>query len=285
MKLKTFKTLTILTLSIAVTSCNIDQNEQIGDQDIKRVSENDEMTLGYKFKNRSPSSDCNFEYEGFQGPEFWGDLCNGDWVDCNGNSQSPIDIVTGVVHENDNLNNINMNYTTSATEIFNNGHTIQFDYEAGSSASLNNIDYNLLQFHFHTGSEHTIDGKRYPMEMHLVHQDPVTKLLAVIGVFFKEGKENEVLAQFMNNLPQQKGDYYKNTEEYHIVDILPNEMEFYTYNGSLTTPACSEIVTWYVLKKPVQASHNQLKRFKEIMHENYRPTQPLNGRIVSKADD
>ncbi|WP_025668186.1 carbonic anhydrase family protein, partial [Aquimarina megaterium] len=108
------------------------------------------------------------------------------------------------------------NYTTSTTTIVNNGHTLRFDYTSGSSASLNNIDYDLLQFHFHTGSEHTVNGNRYPMEMHLVHRNSTTGLLAVVGIFFTEGSENEVLSQFMDNLPKHKDEYYTSNEEYHI---------------------------------------------------------------------
>uniref|UniRef100_UPI00157B78B6 carbonic anhydrase family protein n=1 Tax=Aquimarina megaterium TaxID=1443666 RepID=UPI00157B78B6 len=74
-------------------------------------------------------------------------------------------------------------------------------------------------------------------------------------------------------------------EEYHIADMLPGTMDFYTYSGSLTTPACSEIVTWYVVKQPIQASHAQLAQFKQIMHENFRPVQALNGRVVRSNDD
>ncbi|WP_024771791.1 carbonic anhydrase family protein, partial [Aquimarina macrocephali] len=79
-----------------------------------------------------------------------------------------------------------------------------------------------------------------PMEMHLVHRNPTTGLLAVVGIFFTEGAENEVLSQFMDNLPRHKDEYYTSNDEYHIADILPGNMDFYTYRGSLTTPACSE---------------------------------------------
>ncbi len=282
MKTKIFKYALVLGLISVFTSC---ENEQIDEQDQNQeVSKYDETSLSNAFFGREASSDCHFEYEGMDGPEFWEDLCGEDWKDCAGNSQSPINIITNSVIEDDNMNNINLNYTSSETDIFNNGHTIQFNYDTGSSASLNNIDYNLLQFHFHTGSEHTINGVQYPMEMHLVHQDPITKLLAVIGIFFKEGRTNRELNRFMNNLPKLEDDQYISSKKYHIKDMLPSDLEFYTYGGSLTTPACSEIVTWYVVKKTVEASHQQLERFAGIMHENFRPIQALNGRVVSTND-
>lgn len=280
MKSTFFKYVCATALIYGLTSCEHEKLD-IQDQNINQeINKNDETFLGNSFYGRSSASDCHFEYEGLTGPNFWADLCGEDWKDCAGNSQSPINIKIDDIDEDGNINNINTNYTISTTKIVNNGHTIQFDYTPGSSTSLNNINYNLLQFHFHTGSEHTINGYRYPMEMHLVHKDPITGLLAVVGIFFKVGAKNEVLAQFMNNLPVYEDDYYTSNDSYHIKDILPGNMDFYTYSGSLTTPACSEIVTWYVVKQPVEASYIQLKRFKEIMHENFRPVQKLNGREV-----
>ncbi|GAA4275846.1 carbonic anhydrase [Aquimarina mytili] len=282
MKTNILKYALVFGLLSIFTSC---ENQQIDTQDQNQeVLKYDETSLSDAYFGRKSSSGCHFEYEGSSGPEFWADLCGDDWKDCGGNSQSPINIITDAVLEDESINNINTNYTISSTNIFNNGHTIQFNYDAGSSASLNNIDYNLLQFHFHTGSEHTVDGVRYPMEMHLVHQDPITKLLAVVGVFFKEGNRNLLLNQFMNNLPEYEDDHYTSSQKYHIKDILPGDMDFYTYSGSLTTPACSEIVTWYIIKETIEASHEQLERFEHIMHKNFRPIQTLSGRIVSTND-
>ncbi|WP_103072591.1 carbonic anhydrase [Aquimarina sediminis] len=284
MKTRNLKYLFISVLILALGSCESEKTD-IQDQIVNQeINEKDETALGDRFFGRS-SSDCHFDYEGPSGPDFWADLCGEDWKDCAGNSQSPINIITSSIYGDDGINNINTNYKTSTTEIINNGHTIQFNYSAGSSASLNNIDYDLLQFHFHTGSEHTVDGYRYPMEMHLVHQDPVTGLLAVVGLFFTAGVENEVLSQFMDNLPSEGGDHYVSNDEYHIKNIFPSSMDFYTYSGSLTTPACSEIVTWYVVRESIEASHEQLERFEHIMHENFRPLQALNGRVVRSNDN
>ncbi|MDC1161829.1 carbonic anhydrase family protein [Tenacibaculum sp.] len=265
-----------LLLILIMISC---ENEKI-DINHKTINQKDETSLGNSFYGRSSKSDCHFDYEGSTGPEFWANLCGEDWKDCAGNSQSPINIITNNVINDGTINNINTNYTVSTIDVINNGHTLQFNYNTGSSASLNNIDYNLLQFHFHTESEHTVDGHQYPMEMHLVHQDPLTKLLGVVGVFFKEGKKNKALSKLMKHLPEHGGDSFKSNKEYHIKDLLPNDMEFYTYSGSLTTPACSEIVTWYVIKHVVEASEEQLEKFKEIMHLNFRPIQSLNDRTV-----
>lgn len=290
MKTQIFKGLFISALILGLVSCE-NEKMDVKEQEInlemtQEMTNNGETDLGNAFYGKSSKSDCHFEYEGTSGPEFWADLCGEEWKDCAGNSQSPIDIQTGRVQKDGDINNINTNYTNTTIKILNNGHTLQFDYTPGSYANLNNIDYDLLQFHFHTGSEHTINGYRYPMEVHLVHKNRKTGLLAVVGVFFKEGrKDNRFLNQFINELPEHKGQYYISNKEYHIKDVLPEEMDFYTYSGSLTTPGCSEIVTWYVVKQPVYASAAQLERFKKIMHENFRPTQKLNDRVVRSKND
>ncbi len=269
--------LTILTL----TSCNNEGVDEIPTSSAEdSIDKNSEMYLGSVYNGKSSSSDCSFEYEGAEGPEHWSMLCGDEWLDCDGNAQSPINIVTSSVIEDGDINNINTNYTNSTTDIINNGHTIQVNYDTGSYASLNNIDYDLLQFHFHTGSEHTIDSYRYPMEMHLVHQDPITKLLGVVGVFFEEGDENETLENILENVPENPNSRYTCKNVFDIRDLLPENLEFYTYNGSLTTPGCSEIVTWFVVKEPIAASHSQIAKFQKIMHKNYRPVQELNGRSV-----
>ncbi len=264
---------------LIVSSCENEslQTPTVQDTNSRATSE---MELANMYYGKSDPTDCTFGYEGLEGPELWANLCGDLWLDCDGNSQSPINIVTTTVLEVGDINNININYNDSATEIINTGTTVEFVYDVGSLASLNNIDYNLIQFHFHTGSEHTIDGQRAPMEMHLVHQDPNTGLLAVIGVMFEEGESNEILETYLGDLPELANEEFISDEEFNVTELLPDDLDFYTYRGSLTTPACSEIVTWFVLQDPITATANQLNRFKEIMGENYRPTQELNDRIV-----
>ncbi len=297
-----------LTFVLGLFSCESDHME----------TEESTILLNEKYNSKT---ECHFEYEGVEGPEFWETLCNGGWTDCGGVEQSPINIVKQEAVKDNDLDPINTNFNSSVTNIFNNGHTIQFNYDPGSTTILNGITYNLLQFHFHTKSEHTINNKHYPMEMHLVHQDPNTGDLAVLGVFFKKGQWNPVLGNFMGMLPENENDEYNSSFTYNVDDFfnpyvydknrivsegekLFNAMEYnndedfiindislednnsnvlnryYTYSGSLTTPPCSEIVTWYVLKKPLKASRYQLNKFKEIMHTNFRPIQDLNGRPV-----
>jgi carbonic anhydrase len=219
----------------------------------------------------------HWTYEGVEGPEHWDELCLG-YSDCAGTSQSPINIQQPVADAG--LAAIVENYQSSAVHILNNGHTQQFTYDAGSEITVNGEKYNLLQFHFHTPSEHTVNGVAYPMEVHLVHKNAATGKLAVIGILFEEGAENELLKKFIAHLPANKDETYEATDTYTVADFLPAGNGYYTYAGSLTTPPCSEIVTWLVLKDHITASIEQIHAIEALEHENNRPLQDLYGRPV-----
>ena len=224
--------------------------------------------------------DCdNFQwaYEGNEGPANWFE-CN---TDCGGTVQSPID-VTGA-QADASLTALSTHFEAVPVELINNGHTVEFEYEAGSKLTLNGADFELLQFHFHTESEHTVNGTHYPMEAHLVHKNNATGALAVIGIFFEEGAENVFLKNFSDNLPAAKDDHVSDSATtVDVTDLLPADNSYFTYSGSLTTPPCSEIVTWLVMKTPVEASADQISKFHTIMHDNNRPIQGLNGRTITE---
>lgn len=220
----------------------------------------------------------HWTYEGAEGPENWDDLCVG-YMECSGQSQSPVDISHPVAGTN--LSAIATNYHESATHILNNGHTIQFTYDTGSEITVNGAVYKLLQFHFHTPSEHTLNGQHYPMEVHLVHKNEATGNLAVIGVFFEDGAENELLKKYLGHLPEHHDETYDAADQFSAADLLPAGTGYYTYPGSLTTPPCSEIVTWLVMKDHITASHEEIEEIEALEHQNNRPVQGLNGRTVS----
>lgn len=225
--------------------------------------------------------DCDvfaWEYEGGGEPQNWS-LC---FDNCGGDVQSPVNIADAVANEN--LAPFEVNYQPVPIKLSNNGHTIEFEYGAGSTLSLNNKSYNLLQFHFHSASEHTVDGNQFPMEIHLVHQNAADESLAVIGLFFKEGEENEFLKSFFDNLPTTKSAVYEDTANVNVEDLMPMSKAYYTYTGSLTTPPCSEIVTWVVVKESIEASKEQIDQMLAIFDGNFRPVQSLNGRIISEVN-
>jgi carbonic anhydrase len=217
-------------------------------------------------------------YEVANGPDQWCCLKN-EYSACgHGHAQSPIDL-TGAAMTT--LKPIQFNYQAVPLAIFNNGHTIQVRYAPGSCICYNEKTYDLLQFHFHQPSEHTIDGEPCAMELHLVHRHAGSGNMAVIAVMIVEGDEtNTAYCPIFDHLPTEVGE--PDAEPAGTInarDLLPDDSRhFFTYEGSLTTPPCSEIVRWLVLAEPVRLSREQLATFGAIYDHNARPVQPLNNR-------
>ena len=138
--------------------------------------------------------------------------------------------------------------------------------------------YNLLQFHFHALSEHTVGGEYYAGEMHLVHQSDDGEY-AVVGVLLTEGEENAAYAPVWDNLPTEEGEL--ETIEgvtVNAADLLPADQAYYRYAGSFTTPPCTEGVKWFVISNPAMLSTAQMDAFEAIYDHNYRPVLPFNAR-------
>ena len=223
------------------------------------------------------SQSSHWGYSGKEGPKNWGKISK-DYAICgSGKNQSPINL-TGFISSD--LQPIGFNYKPGGSEILNNGHTIQVNYPAGSTISVNGHEYELKQYHFHSPSENLIDGKSYPMEGHFVHADKDGNL-AVVAVMFEEGAANPSLAKAWPFMPKKAGltkAFEKNASAW---DILPGNKEYYRFNGSLTTPPCTEGVTWLVMKTPMTASKAQIAKFTKIMKKpNNRPIQAVNARPV-----
>ena len=216
-------------------------------------------------------------YEGASGPTAWGAL-SAEYILCaEGKQQSPIDIAAGSPQD---LPEIAFHYRPTNLSIVNNGHTIQVNYTAGSSIEVGGIVYKLLQFHFHAPSEHTINGKHSALEMHLVHQNS-DGALAVIGVLIDSGQTNEEFAPIWSELPAKAGEEQHSENTIIQADnLLPDQHKYHTYDGSLTTPPCSEGVRWFVLQSPIEMSESQISTFENIINNNNRPVQSLNGREI-----
>lgn len=218
----------------------------------------------------------HWSYTGETAPEHWSSISDKN-LDCAGNSQSPINI--DEVKKTANKNKLNLNYKTSDLKIINNGHTEQFVISDGNTLSFNGKEYKLKQFHMHTSSEHTIKGEHFPLEIHFVNKaDDGT--YAVIGVLYKEGEKSAFLEKYLTNFPSEKGKEYTNKEQLEILSVLPNTDHYYHYNGSFTTPPCTEVVEWIVLTDNPTASKEQIEKLHQLMGDNFRPTQALNNRIV-----
>lgn len=221
--------------------------------------------------------EVHWGYKGDGGPEHWGSL-NPEYSLCShGKSQSPIDFTKAYDTE---LAEIKFSYNTTPLKVINNGHTIQVNYAPGSNAQIDGQMFQLLQFHFHTHSEHTVNSKPYDMEMHLVHKNEKGEL-AVVGIFMKKGKENKVIQTIWDNIPHEINKEKVNPAvKINAHDLLPSDRSYYHYFGSLTTPPCSEGVNWSVMKTPIEVSDAQIKKFKSLMKLNARPTLPVNKRFI-----
>jgi carbonic anhydrase len=220
---------------------------------------------------------AHWGYGGEEGPEHWAEL-SPEFAACgNGKNQTPINIQNSVKAK---LNPIKFNYTTDVTDVHNNGHTVQANMAPGSSITVDGIEFQLKQFHFHTPSENLVNGKHFPMEMHLVHADKDGNL-AVVAVMFKEGKKNEALAHLWKHMPHNVDEDGAPEGKVNPGSLLPKSHHYYRFTGSLTTPPCSEGVRWLVMKDPLSADKEQMKEFTESVHgEDARPMQPLGARLI-----
>lgn len=217
-------------------------------------------------------------YSGDHGPHRWAEL-KPEFSDCVGRNQSPINLTSMIEAE---LEPLTFDYRQGGHEIINNGHTIQVNYEAGSRISVDGMQFELKQFHFHAPSENHIDGRSFPLEVHLVHADKAGNL-AVVAVMFDDGRENPVVAATWAQMPKAEGGRKALPNRVAAAGLLPDDRDYYRYNGSLTTPPCTEGVRWIVMKKPMTVSTPQLEAFRTALGvANNRPLQPANARMILK---
>lgn len=221
----------------------------------------------------------HWNYAGEVGPAHWAEFEPDFGVCSSGRNQSPVDL--GNFIEAD-LPEIAFDYAPGGHEVVNNGHAVQVNYNAGSSITVDSTVFELKQFHFHSPSEHTINGKSFPMVAHFVHADAEGNL-AVVALMFEEGGSNKLLQQVARQVPQVENGKAGLAPPVAATDLLHPNREYYRYNGSLTTPPCSEGVRWFVLKQPATATAEQLQMVvKAIGHPNNRPLQPIGARSVLK---
>lgn len=223
------------------------------------------------------NEEIHWEYTGHTTPEKWASLSE-KYRECGtGLNQSPIDIIHSMHAK---LPPLAPSYESASNLIIDNGHTVQVNMTKGSFFVIDNIRFELKQFHFHAPSENHIDGKEFPLEGHFVHLDKDGNI-AVIAVMFEGGKENKALAKFWNTMPTKAGEN-KPLKLLKIAKaLLPKDKHYYRFNGSLTTPPCTEGVRWFVFKESLPISKAQVAKFHEVVHSNNnRPIQPLDARII-----
>lgn len=235
-----------------------------------------------KLMNLNPHDvDKHWSYEGETSPEHWAEIEKES--DCSGRFQSPIDIEdSSSLKDTLSLKNLEILYTTETElrKVLNNGHSIEFDFDEGDSLRYLNDTYHLKQIHFHEPSEHTINGLRFPIEMHLVHVNTKNDF-TVIGILGEEGDETDFNEFFNLFLPIKEGEEKEVHKPVDLTELFRDKQNYYSYKGSLTTPPCTENVNWIIFKESISISKDAILLVKNNMPlNNYRNEQPLNGRLV-----
>lgn len=225
------------------------------------------------------SEGVHWSYDGPTGPDNWGHLQTENGLCDAGQSQSPIDLIAasgGARPE------IEFSFRPIRLKVANNGHTIQVSTPNAGTLRIGKEYFDLLQFHFHTPSEHHVHGIKYPMELHLVHKQPETGQLAVVGVMLEEDSApNEFLEEIWQHLPLSAGPIVDlRNSVINPTNLIPKNKKFFRYQGSLTTPPCSEGVIWNVFLHPIKISKEQVTAFQKLFPMNARPVQGLNERPI-----
>jgi carbonic anhydrase len=230
---------------------------------------------------RGFAAEAHFGYEG-DAPGKWGDLEPAFRTCSVGSQQSPIDIGATIKAQ---LGPLRITWENKVDTIVNTGHGIRVAMGDTSSSVLavgDGGNYRLVQFHFHHPSEHLIGGKSFPMEVHFVHAN-AAGALAVIGVMMTTGKANAVFNKIVSTMPEKEGPAVKADAAINPNGLLPATRTYYRYEGSLTTPPCSETVDWLLLTDPIQVAEADVARFAKLYPLNARPVQKANRRFVLRS--
>ena len=242
-----------------------------------KAAKHEDEALAHDGKSGGPEP--HWDYKGSTGPDAWSELGSGYKLCGNGKRQSPVDIDAPVT--DGKLLPLRFNYKQADVKVKNNGHTVEVAFPLGNYVDIDGERFDLIQFHFHTPSEHKVAGIPYEFEAHLVHKNAEGQL-AVVSVLFEEGAAMKSLDRLWALIPEERGEAAE-AVEFDPTLLLPKRRIFYSYPGSLTTPPCSEGVNWYVLAAPMTLSAKQIDAFVRIFGNNARPVQTLKGRKVRKS--
>ena len=218
----------------------------------------------------------HWSYEGAVGPDKWGSLDTADQACGIGHQQSPIDI-TGTIGAREPP--LSVSWSKRPDTIMNNGHTIQLNFPQGNRLKFGDHIYDLKQMHFHHPSEHRVAGKGFAMEAHFVHAAE-GEGLAVVGVLIVPGKANPVFKKIVSTMPLEEGPPVPADHTIDPTALLPMQRGFYHYEGSLTTPPCSETVDWLVLAHRIEVAEEDIARFAKLYPMNARPIQNRDRRFI-----
>ncbi|RKZ41473.1 MAG: carbonate dehydratase [Gammaproteobacteria bacterium] len=223
----------------------------------------------------------SWSYEGKTGPQYW-DCLSEEYALCgSGQQQAPIDITESIKAD---LPPLEFNYSPMGLIIENNGHSVQITADKGGFLKIGDNAYQLLQFHSHTPSEEAFKGKRADMVIHFVHQNIQGQLAVVALLLNVTETPNPVIETLVQAMPKTPGQPQEHDVQIDINQLLPKDKNYYTFEGSLTTPPCSEGVKWIILRQPISISAAQLSLYHTVHPQNARPLQPLNDRKVFSSD-
>lgn len=222
-----------------------------------------------------------FTYSGDHGPIHWSETLS--WEACAGTAanarQSPVDIDQVTIDET--LTPLQVRAHPTPVALVNNGHTVEEEYAPGSAVTVGGVSFALAQFHFHSPAEHTLHGRHDPLELHAVFAEPQSSRKVVIAQLYSVGSRSPFLARLLaERLPAKTGEHVETTHRINVADAFVSLARYYTYEGSLTTPPCSESVTWFVLEREAHLSEKQASAFHAVLGRNARPVQNLNHRSV-----
>ncbi|QTD37247.1 carbonic anhydrase family protein [Polaribacter batillariae] len=260
----------VVLLAITFTSCN--KGTKTAKQS-KKTPEKEQVSATNHQKK-------HWSYAGETGPEHWVEIEKNS--ECGGEFQSPVNIVSVDALADESLKPLDIHYASSTKihDVKNNGHSIQYNFESGDYINYKGDTYDLKQIHFHESSEHTINGIRFPLVIHMVHVSKKGEYL-VLAVMAKEGVSSAPFDFLESYLPLKKGEIKTVDSSFNLNLNLPKNKGYYNYVGSLTTPPCTQGVNWFVFKEPITVSLEQVNKLKKLMPiNNYRNEQPLNGRKI-----
>lgn len=224
----------------------------------------------------------HWSYEGATGVENWGKISSEFSTCAKGMEQSPVEIPRNSIVLGKHVLPFIL---PSALHVIDNGHTLQINYDNGSKVVINGKSFETKQMHFHSPSEHELNGVSYPLELHIVNKSAQGKL-AVLGLLVEKGRPNAELAKWLEHMPTSIGaEKTFDDTMINLAKLLPKNRGVYHYPGSLTTPPCSEGVNWNVFAQPIEASHEQIVALQQKYFHNNRPIQPLYNRRIGKDEN
>lgn len=284
MTFSSLKYLFVTLVSIGLISCSMSDRKQESLQPEAQLSDSATIETPEQAESESQEASTHHDhpmvwgYSGVIAPPMWHKL-DPSFTQCGrGKRQSPIDLKWAQPKEG---GDVVLSYQEGPVSLIDNGHTLQINFPAGSSAKIHGTSYELIQAHFHSSSEHTLSGNSLPMEAHFVHKDSKGNL-AIIGVILIEGQSHPTIEQLWQMWPEKKfEEVAAGGSEVRPESLIPEIKTHYAYVGSLTTPPCTEGVQWIVLNTPVELSGDQILTFRKHYSSNNRPTQKLNGRKVT----